>query len=522
MNGKWLLLFTTSVFMTLWSQVNAAEFKCELKGTPLDVTPKFELWLPPSLGDKDMVRGLILACDYNEGARIYDREDWRALAGKLHFGIMRHKLFRVQPRVKLGEAGPCADADTANAILRALLDLAKQSGHPEIANACFIHTGLSWSGQQAVGLADALPERSIGFVAYHMLGFGQFNRAYGVPGLLPVAEEDTWTTPLLQQTVISETRYAGSLWAGLYQPGVGHPELGDPAPVMEWIEEIVRLRLPEQLPADRPATLRKLEERSGWLGQLQLDLRTHRRANVPEVATVKPFNEVQRYLMNYHWLPSERFARTWQKFSSQPFDSPHDHRPLGAMGSPEKPMPLTRASGPITVDGDLAEWKDVRSFPAPFSGKSVSSAKFCWTETGLYGAVQAKDAAVKADPAAPWSLDAFELFIETDFARSPIISPRAIQILVAPGDKDKPAVVWPAAMQKDVQAAWKPTSGGYTVEFFIPSSSLAPAKLEAGTKLGFNFCLYNDGKPVELFFCSPKHGGFNTPELWGAVELTRE
>jgi hypothetical protein len=107
----------------------------------------------------------------------------------------------------------------------------------------------------------------------------------------------------------------------------------------------------------------------------------------------------------------------------------------------------------------------------------------------------------------------------TDFARATGPSPQTRQLHFTPGSAPGLALAAPAKLS-GLRAAWQPREGGYVLEFFVPAEVLSPAKLQPGTTLGFNFALYDDGAPLELFFCTPKHGGYARPDLWGAVKLS--
>ncbi|MEI8313212.1 MAG: sugar-binding protein, partial [Verrucomicrobiota bacterium] len=122
--------------------------------------------------------------------------------------------------------------------------------------------------------------------------------------------------------------------------------------------------------------------------------------------------------------------------------------------------------------------------------------------------------------ASPWKGNCLELFFEKDFARAPHRSSNAVQWALAPGESEGACVIWPEEIKADVQATWKRTPTGYTIEFFIPAKLLAPFVLKPGAILGFNYCLSDhDGKPAEEYFCSKAWGGFAIPALWGAIAL---
>ena len=73
-----------------------------------------------------------------------------------------------------------------------------------------------------------------------------------------------------------------------------------------------------------------------------------------------------------------------------------------------------------------------------------------------------------------------------------------------------------------MKATWKPTKDGYVIQFFIPAAMLKPAALQAGTKIGLNFAVDDDGKPIEQFFSDKNtDDGFKTPKNWGMAILAK-
>ena len=79
------------------------------------------------------------------------------------------------------------------------------------------------------------------------------------------------------------------------------------------------------------------------------------------------------------------------------------------------------------------------------------------------------------------------------------------------------------ALWKDAGAicAWKKVDGGYVLEFLIPADRLVPAKMEDGTKIGFNFALDDEGKTAEWFYNYGITGCWHRPTKWGAAKLVK-
>ncbi len=494
------------------------EYSVALDNLPADRTAAFSLWLPGSIDKENPVRGLILASDYQAGTEIYSDPQYRALATRLHLGMLRHKLYAAQGDNQ--RIGPSSDEQAAQLLLDGLAKLAALAGQPEVQHASLIHTGLSWSGHQAPALAAALPKRTIAVVTYHASHFGDLENAYGVPLLLVVAEYDQFYAPQRCLADVRQGRGAGAPWTAVYQPGLTHETLGDPTFMLAWLEEVIALRLPAAMPVDTPAELKPIDTSKGYWGLLHMDPATQRRVQSGKLAEVFPANRAKVGGEETSWLPNKAVATLWRETCAAPDPSPHAKRPLDALGSPAKPYPVPVALHTMTVDGDAVDWRDVATLPAPYSKKSVGSLKLCWTPEGLWGLVQAVDAEVETHAQEPWRADCLELFIEKDFAQAPQRSKEQMQLALAPGGESDAAIVWPQDVQGKVKAAWKRTDGGYALEFLIPAEVLAPGQMLAGTRLGFNYCLSNGGKPMELFFCDKDHGGFAIPALWGALELT--
>jgi hypothetical protein len=119
-----------------------------------------------------------------------------------------------------------------------------------------------------------------------------------------------------------------------------------------------------------------------------------------------------------------------------------------------------------------------------------------------------------------------DLFIEKDFARSIGRSANSAEYAFSPAPESGPGaghVV--VAYDRDrsrsvaITCAWRPTAGGYALEFFIPAAALEPARMEGGCTLGMNFILSKRGTAVERFYCERKPTGWESPIMWGAVQL---
>jgi len=190
-----------------------------------------------------------------------------------------------------------------------------------------------------------------------------------------------------------------------------------------------------------------------------------------------------------------------------------------------EPVGLAKLAEPAAVDGDLAEWAGVRAMPLPFDMKDASSLRLAWREDGLYGALAAADASVSTGEK---PLEGVEIYVEKDAARSQSRTPNCAIYSFSPagdasGGDGRVNIAYSGNKENEtgIRCAWRPSTGGYALEFFIPTPALAPAQMKAGAKLGLNFVVNNDGRPVEQFFCDRDWWrGAYCPIMWGAVELT--
>jgi len=189
-------------------------------------------------------------------------------------------------------------------------------------------------------------------------------------------------------------------------------------------------------------------------------------------------------------------------------------------------VPVARAPRPISVDGDLSDWPGIAPLPNPFHHEPTGPFRFCWTEQGLYGAVEARDGSVEGSADAPWSADGVELFVDKAFERSPSPTALTAQYAFSPATDSGPGkahfVIASGANRgkpTQIACAWRPTATGYTLEFFLPAAVLQPARMQAGTTMGLNVALDDDGRPVRQFYSDKSGEGYRTPIGWGAIRL---
>ena len=245
---------------------------------------------------------------------------------------------------------------------------------------------------------------------------------------------------------------------------------------------------------------------------------------------------------DYVWATYETFWETEKRYreaiyperiyASTPVVVPKVDHDTPVATAPAAPRPVDAAiafaAHPITLDGDLSDWAGVAPMPAPFMKRDSSMLRFLWSTDGLYGAAQITDTDVKTNAAQPWTGDCLELWIEKDNAKGSKAALTYAQYIFAPPASglagDTPLVQIPRSGIRDVpeeiRCNWQKTAMGYNLEFFIPAKLLAPAVMRAGTRIGLNACIDDDGKAIEQLMADKGvNNGFRNPAAWGTVEF---
>lgn len=193
------------------------------------------------------------------------------------------------------------------------------------------------------------------------------------------------------------------------------------------------------------------------------------------------------------------------------------------------PVPVFHAAEPIAVDGQLDDWQDIPPIHLPSTGTGSAGVRLAWRAEGLHIAAEVEDDTVSGAPGKAWKNDGLELFIEADYGRSIDArkNPHAFKCSIVPlseygGVAHVDMDYGTFAGRPDViQAAWRRTSGGYTLELLIASEALSPADMAPGTKIGFHYALWDAGEIGEQFIDpAGKPGVWRTALYWGAIELT--
>jgi pimeloyl-ACP methyl ester carboxylesterase len=274
---------------------------------------EFRLWVPEK---PEKLRGiLVLIHGSNMDARPWvEASRWREMSNEVKMNTTEYFWQDLATRNGLGLLG-CNFTDkphedmfieeycnvglgSGQALLDALKELAKLSGHIEIAEAPLIFWGISAGGQYSYEFTCWRPDRVLCFVLnkggiYYTALASKSARM--VPGILFIGDEDSNFRNDIIKGVFALNRRAGARWALVVEPGAVH-ETGRSLEVSEvFFDEVIPLRLP----GNSAQSLRLLELEDGFLG----DLITF---------NYSVYNEEKSKVSPASWLISEGFARVWQ------------------------------------------------------------------------------------------------------------------------------------------------------------------------------------------------------------------
>lgn len=187
--------------------------------------------------------------------------------------------------------------------------LAKATGLP-IDRLPFVATGGSFAGGFSAQSAARYPERAI---AVAPMIIGQAGSNTNDRQVLDVPHLHVWGSrdgSHLRDAMraIPELRTKKALWASAPMWMVQHHPQRSDSIIRPWFFELMRLRLPERIPAQGPIPLRPLNYDDGWYG-----LVSTWESNFPQVVPVQEHEGEDRMLV---WFPNELTARMWQSFSS--------------------------------------------------------------------------------------------------------------------------------------------------------------------------------------------------------------
>jgi hypothetical protein len=290
------------------------EIKHKLNPTPAGLdSAEFDLWIPDTLPADRPVRGILGSSHYHAGASVYETAEWRAIAAKYDFAILRYKITSGGNPIDTSRAG-------ARAILQALTEMAPMARRPEIQHAGIIPTGLSWGAAQVCSYTSFIPERVICAVPFRACGHDVQRAASSdaskrVPLLHLSAGRERFDKykPHQSQEGHKGLPAKGALSAMIIHPGEEHHILGDLSYLKIWLEEIVPLRVPARIPVGQPYPLLPVTV-SGYVGTFEvqtIDKAPWKGGDGMIGPKIAPAARGAISPDAKSWVPSERLAKAW-------------------------------------------------------------------------------------------------------------------------------------------------------------------------------------------------------------------
>jgi pimeloyl-ACP methyl ester carboxylesterase len=281
--------------------VRADYFETSAPPLPGDIykSAKYRIWIPSEVAT---LRGIIIrqhGC--GEGATGYGLShandlQWQELARK-------HQMALLGTELRISEM--CAqwydvNGGSGDALLRGLAQLARDSGHPELATIPWAIFGHSGGGYWATGMLFRHPERMLAQVTRSgSYAFMHWNPAVKkVPvlttaGIRDLVDNQEYTTALAIKSFRAYRRF-DSPWSVAVDPKGDHGNGNGRRLYIPFLDAILALRLPES--GDAP---REIDTTRGWQGN-------------PDNGEIEPIGKQPR--RSWAWFPDEMLARKWQEF----------------------------------------------------------------------------------------------------------------------------------------------------------------------------------------------------------------
>ena len=287
----------------------------------------FHLWLPQ---DASAIKGLLVFPLYGAGEPWSVSPEVQELAKELNCGIVAfNQQGKLPDGTNLGFPGNDKSPDTL--LLDAFAELARQSGHREVANAPLCLFGHSNATAFVSGFGGKHPERVFAWIAFKSASGGQFSEPaiYPIPGLVISGENDRSYFSDQLATVKKLRKENHARMHMIVEPSGGHGPEGPRgtktlAIVMAFIRTTFHIRVPADAdPSKGPPELIDAAEEKGWLGK-NLDAVRVRDEKfqwswetpvvVGQSLEIASSAEFAGDKSEASWLPTQEYARQWQQF----------------------------------------------------------------------------------------------------------------------------------------------------------------------------------------------------------------
>jgi poly(3-hydroxybutyrate) depolymerase len=271
---------------------------------------EFRLWLPPA---NSPVRAIVVLVPGSNGDGRPMAADafWQTFAAKHSLALVGCRFTDKPHDQSFIEEYIDVARGSGQALLDVLATFAAKTKHPELAHAPFFMWGMSAGGQFNYEFVAWKPERVAAFIVnkggiyYHAL---VSKAAREVPGILFTGEKDLEFRTNTINGLFAVNRRGGALWALTQEPGAGHVVARSRDLGAMLFEDVLPLRVPDAIATNGPVTLKPIEPKSGFIGDLK-------------AMTTKPTAEAGTLSAPTSWLPTARLARAWVAVvTGAPFD----------------------------------------------------------------------------------------------------------------------------------------------------------------------------------------------------------
>lgn len=230
-----------------------------------------------------------------------------------------------------------------DALLAALDDLAETSGYDELKAAPVVPLGHSAMATFPWNFAAWNPERTLAIISYHgdaprtnLTGYGGANLEWGrtrnidgIPGLMVEGEYEWWEARV-NPALAFRMMYPESCISFLCDAGRGHFDVADRTAdyIGLFLKKAVEHRIPADVDGNKPAVLKKLNPREGWLAERwrtgtqesQGEVRTARLTKQPRRAKPAPYRQYTGDRHDAFWYFDREMAELTEDFYRQEHD----------------------------------------------------------------------------------------------------------------------------------------------------------------------------------------------------------
>ena len=260
---------------------------------------RYRLWISP---ETTTVRGsIILQHGCGEGARRYGLDhandlQWQELARRHQFALLGTELWNTEMCAQWYRV----EDGSGDALLRALDQLAAETGHAELASVPWALFGHSGGGYWCTGMLFRHPERVLAAVIRSGgTAFLQWHPAVKkIPVLMAAGIDDRvdgqeYTTALTIKSFRAYRRFDAP-WVVAIDPKADHGNANGRRFYIPFLDAMLSLRLPTA--GNVP---RIIDTSKGWQGN-------------PDTGEIAPVGERAR--RSWAWFPDESLAQKWQEF----------------------------------------------------------------------------------------------------------------------------------------------------------------------------------------------------------------